>query len=161
MPDLSESRTQFTDGSHPHADNTTEQDVLEFVNLKDLIHISVDLNDFVQELEIRVFEKIDNINYRQMAFKTFPTDYETGAKAITVVLDGGKADMKFTFKSTVQEGSVKNALFTIRETTRKWVFFGNARVKVILCSRFYFKNDQQIELWMKLDASFQKKIQKL
>jgi len=76
------------------------------------------LNDFVQELEIRVFEKVDNINYRQIAFKTFSTDYETGTKVITTILDGGKFDMKLTFQSVIVEGSVKNVPFTVRKITR-------------------------------------------
>jgi len=118
MPDLSESRTQFTTDTLTHLSDTTEQDTLEFTTLKNHIRISMDVDSFAQEFTIRTFEKIDTTNYRQLEAKVFPTDYDTGAKAIVIVLDGGGQDMKFTLQSTIAEGVTRNPSATIRETTR-------------------------------------------
>jgi len=118
MPDLNESRTQFTTAILTHADNTTEQDTLELTTLKNNVRITMDVSSFVQEFTIRTFDKTDGVNYRQLEAKVFPTDYDTGAAAIVVILDGGGQDMKFTLQSTITEGAVRSPPITRRETTR-------------------------------------------
>lgn len=118
MPDLNESRTQFTTDILTHLSNTNEQDTLEFTLLKNHVRISMDVDSFVQEFTVRTFEKVNGTDYRQLEAKIFPTDYDTGAKAIVIVLDGGGQDMKFTLESSVAEGATRNPPVTIRETTR-------------------------------------------
>jgi len=119
MPDLSDSRTQFTTKILTHLSNTDEQDTLEFTNLKDHVHISMDVRSFVQEFTVKVFEKIDGSIYQQISSKIFPADYEIGTETITIVLDGSGQDMKFTLQSSIAEGLQRDPPVNILETTRQ------------------------------------------
>jgi len=120
MPDLTESRTQFSTQTLSHSSNLSEQDTLEFIALKNHIRISMDISSFVQELTVRTYEKVDGTSYQQLNAKVFPTDYDESTETIVIIFDGGGHDMKFTLESTnIVEGATRTPTTTIRETTRK------------------------------------------
>ncbi len=117
MPDIKEERTQVNSDAHLHINNTNEHVVQEFMDLRGIVIISADLSLITKDLQVKVQERTDGVNYRIKTFKTFPTDFRSGQKTITPVLEGTGNDIKLTFQSPVAEGSDKNVPLTIRVTT--------------------------------------------
>jgi len=110
MPDFSESRTQYSNESHTQVNNLNEQIVQEFTNLRDSIHIDMDLDTIGENIIVKIFEKVDGTNYTQVRDALFDPTYVTGdfdddIKIVEVDLNGGGQDMKLTLQSVVLEGS--------------------------------------------------------
>ena len=102
------------EGTYTHPDDTTEHDVLEFSAATQDIHISLDVSALTQPVEIREYEKIDGTNYRQIALKTYPDDFDTGTDAITIFFKQKNKDYKVTFKSTAAEGASRSIPYVYR-----------------------------------------------
>lgn len=118
MPDLSGSRTQYENKSHNQVDNISQQNVEELVNLRDLIHIDLDMDELSQNMIIKIFEKTDGITYSQIEKAIFPTDFDTGVKILGIILDGGGNDMKLTLQSSIAEGMDRTIPYTLEVLTR-------------------------------------------
>ena len=120
MPDAGENKFVFRSVSLSHPNTVTETDLVEHEGIteRDTHHLDFTNLSQVNETTIRVYEKIDGINYRQLSQKIFPTEYETGTEAVIVVLDGAGQDMKITLESSVAEGSAKTIPGTVRDEVR-------------------------------------------
>ena len=101
-------------GTYTHPNDTSEHDVLEFTADTQDIFISLDVNALTQSTEIREYEKIDGTNYRQISCKTFPDDFDTDTKAITIYFKQKNKDYKVTLKSTVAEGASRDIPYAYR-----------------------------------------------
>jgi len=118
MVDAGEITAVLRSVSFDHANNTSEQDLVEHSNLTELITHHFDFSGFAQITTIRVFEKIDGTTYRQLSQRVFPTDFETDTEGVIIVLDGAGQDMKITLQSSVAEGAVVTVKGTIRDKIR-------------------------------------------
>jgi len=58
-----------TNGTYSHANNTTEQDVLNFVATKQKIELYLDMSNITQNTIIREHIKVDGTTYRQISQK--------------------------------------------------------------------------------------------
>lgn len=96
-----------TTGTFAHANNTNEQDVLEFTTLDELVTVSLDMTNLAQTTTVRVYDKVDGTNYKKIIQNAYPTDY-TNLSVVELKLDGKGRDMKITFQSGTGEGSSKN-----------------------------------------------------
>jgi len=92
--------------SHPNA--TTESNALEITANKNNVEISFDMINITQDTTIRVYEKVDDTNYRSVSQKLWTTDFPTNAEDAVVNLNGKDIDQKVTFQSAVLEGSIKS-----------------------------------------------------
>jgi len=101
-------------GTYTHPNDTSEHDVLEFTADTQDIFISLDVNALTQKTEVREYEKIDGTNYRQISLKTYPDDFDSGTKAITIYFKQKNKDYKITLKSTVAEGASRDIPYVYR-----------------------------------------------
>ena len=101
-------------GTYTHPNDTDEHDVLEFTADTQDIFISLDVNALTQSTEIREYEKIDGATYRQLSCKTYPDDFDSGTKAITIYFKQKNKDYKVTLKSTVAEGASRSIPYVYR-----------------------------------------------
>lgn len=101
-------------GTYTHPNDTSEHDVLEFTADTQDIFISLDVSALTQPTEIREYEKIDGTNYRQISLKTYPDDFDSGTKAITIYFKQKNKDYKVTLKSTVAEGASRDIPYVYR-----------------------------------------------
>ena len=118
MPDLSDSRTQYSKQSHNQVDNIAEQDIIEFITLRDNVHIDLDVDALSQSITIRMFERVDGTNYSQVDTVVFPDDFDTDVKIVGLDMDGGGQDMKLTAQSVVAEGMDRTIPFILETLTR-------------------------------------------
>lgn len=118
MVDAGEITTVLRTILFSHPNTTVETDLVEHLNLEELIDHHLDFSNLAQITTIRVFEKIDGSNYRQISQKVFPTDYEIGTLGVVIILDGSGQDMKITLESSIAEGSAKNIFGSIRDEIR-------------------------------------------
>ena len=119
MPDVGSVTTVLRSVSFTHADTTNETTLVEHSTLTELIDHHLDFNNILQNTIIRVFEKADENNFRQIGeSRTFPTDYGTDTKIVRIVLDGAGQDMKITLQSETAEGGEKTIPGTVRDTIR-------------------------------------------
>ncbi|MCW3140577.1 MAG: hypothetical protein N2V72_00130 [Methanophagales archaeon] len=100
-------------GTYTHPNDTNEHDVLEFTADTQDIFISLDVNALTQPTEIREYEKIAD-TYRQISCKTYPDDFDSGTKAITIYFKQKNKDYKVTLKSTVAEGASRDIPYVYR-----------------------------------------------
>jgi len=107
-----------TTGTYSHPNDTNEHDVLVFNAAIQDIEISLDVNALTQNIEIREYEAVDGTNYRQISFKTFPTDFDTNTKVILISFKQKNRNYKITFKSTVAEGAARNIPYVYRTEDR-------------------------------------------
>jgi len=119
LPDVGEQTTVLRGVSFIHPNDTNENNLVEHLLLTEKITHHFDFSDLLQVTTIRVSEKIDGVNYRQLSQKVFPTDFETGDQAVIIILDGGRQDMRITLQSSVAEGSAKNIPGTTRDELRQ------------------------------------------
>ena len=118
MPDGGEIKTTFETDTYSHPDTTTETDLVEYTGLKNYIVTNLDMSNFGESTTVRVYDKVDGTNYRQVSQKIYPDDYETGTEVATFVLDGAGQDMKVTLQSAVAEGGATSVPADIRSTIR-------------------------------------------
>jgi len=119
MPDVGSVTTVLRSVSFTHDNGTAETILVEHDTLTELIDHHLDFNNIDQITIIRVSEKADGVNYRQIGeSRTFPTDYGTNTKIVRIVLDGAGQDMKITLQSQTAEGSNKTIPGTVRDTIR-------------------------------------------
>lgn len=118
MPDAGEITTVLRTVLFTHPNTTVETNLVEHLNLEELIDHHFDFSNLLQITTLRVFEKIDGSNYRQISEKVFPTDYETGTQGVVIILDGSGQDMKITLQSSIAEGSAKNIPGSVRDEIR-------------------------------------------
>lgn len=93
--------------THSHANNTTEQDVIENTGVTDPTEVRVllDLNGLTNDHTIRVYEKIDGTNYRSIdPPKAWTSADEDGVRISFTAQD----DYKVTLQSATGEGSSVN-----------------------------------------------------
>ena len=74
MVDLGNARTQISRVTFDYPNNQLATRVLEFFDFKNLIRASIDMSLFTLPVTVRVFEKVNGVNYRQLAVKIYPTD---------------------------------------------------------------------------------------
>lgn len=100
-----------TDDTHIHADNTNEQDVVEFANtnMKHIKSIFLDTNALTQEATVRVQVKIDGTNYRTV------DETIVLSTAEAVLLNGFSADehVKVTLQSSIGEGASRDVPYKV------------------------------------------------
>ncbi len=75
MVDAGEIKVFFRNVLFFHPNTLDETDLVEHLLFKEKDTHYFDFSNFTQDTTIRVFEKIDGINYRQLSQKVFPTDY--------------------------------------------------------------------------------------
>ena len=93
-------------GTFVLANNTTEQDVLEFVTNNEEIEVTLDVSLLTQNVTVRVFGKTDGTTYRLVQSAVHPTDFD--GDNIVLALDGKGRDQKITLQSSVAEGATRN-----------------------------------------------------
>jgi len=118
MVDAGEITTVLRTVSFTHPITTTETTLVEHSNLTELITHHFDFSNFSEITTIRVFERIDGVNYRQLSKKLFPDDYETGTEAVIIILDGAGQDMKITLQSATVEPGIVTIPGTVRDKIR-------------------------------------------
>ena len=119
MVDAGEQTIVLRSVSFSHPNDTNENDLVEHLLLTEKITHHFDFSGFSQLTTIRVSEKIDGTNYRQLSEKEFPTDFEANNTAVIIVLDGAAQDMKITLQSAVAEGSATTVPGTTRDEIRQ------------------------------------------
>lgn len=101
MPDINNVKTQVSSGAHTHTNNTNEHIIHEFLKFKNVANISLDLSLITLPLQIKVYEKVDEINYRILSFKTF----NQGRFDISTVVDNsGEAGFTTTLPHDLNIG---------------------------------------------------------
>jgi len=125
MPDLSDSRTQYSIELHTQVANTSEQIIREFTKLRDLIHLDLDVDELTQTAVFKIFERVAGgvTPYTEVSSATYdPTfvtgDFDTDVKIIGTELDGGGQDMKVTLQSIVAESMDRTIPCTFELLTR-------------------------------------------
>ena len=114
MPDLGNSRTQFFIQTKSHSNTTSDQVLISFSNLKNLVTLHMDMTLFTGDVTVKVFEDTTDL----LSTKIYPTDYDTDIDIIVVVLDGAGQDMNVTLNTPSEEGTSRNVVITSREETR-------------------------------------------
>ena len=117
MPDLGSEviakvSVEITNGTYVHANGTTEDDVIEVTNNLNKVVISLDVSLLTQNTTIRTYEKIDGTNYELTSSAIFPTEFDTGAEAVRILLNGKNRDQKLTFQSGTSEGATRDIPFS-------------------------------------------------
>lgn len=119
MPDAGSEMFVFRDVSFDHPNTTTETDMVEHAKLKERIVHHFDFSVFAQITTIRVYERINTINYRIIGLAIYPTDFATGVTGVTIVTDGAGQDMKISLESATQEGAIRTVKGTTRDELRQ------------------------------------------
>jgi len=120
--DLSENRTQYEPAMFTLINNTSEQTIVTFTNLRDLIYINLDLDPITVNTLLKLYEKTDDSVFSLLPSTIFnPTaslsDYD--GKIVEVKLDGGGRDMKLTIESNPgAEPMNVDIIYRISTTTR-------------------------------------------
>jgi hypothetical protein len=110
---------QVSTGTYSLPNDTNENDALTFTtNKKRRLRILFDLNNLVQNIEVREYHKVDGTNYRQTSFKTWTTDFDTGAKALEFDVVQMDCDYKITITSVVAQGAAKDIPYRYMWETR-------------------------------------------
>ncbi len=104
--------------SYSHLNNTNEQDVLIFNATMQDVNTYLDMSNITQTSTIREYLKLDDVNYRQLTAKVFPTDFDTSTKSISISFKQPNKDYKVTLQSSVAEGSAKAIFYVIRTEPR-------------------------------------------
>jgi len=124
MPDINNAKTQVSSDVHTHIDNTNEHIIHELLNFKGFASISIDLSLIRLDLQIKVHEKVDGVNYRIKSFKTFDqarfdissvNDDAGDAEFITTLPHGlvvGETIIHRDFISTVYNGTFVVSVIT-------------------------------------------------
>jgi len=118
MVDAGEEKTVLRQISFTHPNNTDENLLVEHLNITEIDYHHFDFSNLTQVTTIRAFERIDGINYRLLASRVFPDDYEAGVETVIVVLNGSGNDMKITLQSSIAEGSAKVIPGNVRDDIR-------------------------------------------
>jgi len=90
--------------TYVHAAGVTEQDALVSDASTRRVSVRFDMIGFAQDVIVREYERIDGVNYREVSYKTFPTDFDTGCEAVYIEFIQANADYRVTFQSVVSEG---------------------------------------------------------
>jgi hypothetical protein len=93
--------------------NLLEQDAVIIAAATQLVDIELDLNTLTQINTIREYVKVDAANYRQISAKTFPADFDTGTKAITLSFPQKGQLYKVTMQASGVEGAARDVPFRI------------------------------------------------
>lgn len=88
--------------------NVLEQDVIIVAAATQLVDIELDVNALTQNNTIREYVQVDAVNYRQISAKVFPTNFDTGTKAITLSFPQKNALYKVTMQASVLEGIARD-----------------------------------------------------
>jgi hypothetical protein len=94
-------------GIYSHADGTTEDDALIYLALKDKIEITLDMTNMTQSVTVRIYEKTDGTNYRQVTRGIYPTEFSPN-EVIAIEITGKGMDNKITVQSGVTEGDARD-----------------------------------------------------
>ncbi len=122
--DLSQSRTNYENKSHSQVlSNTSEQDVEIFTNLRDFLHIDLDLDAITKITIIRIFEKVDGTNFGLVSEVTYDPsgstgDFDVDVQIVGIELNGGGQDMKITMQSVVAETMSITVNYSLEVLTR-------------------------------------------
>jgi hypothetical protein len=96
----------ITTGTYSHPSGLGEQfpAALTFAAAIQEIEIELDLNALAQNMNVKTYSQIDGANYRQVAFKVFPTDFDTGTKSVILVHLQKNSLFRVGLTSAVAEG---------------------------------------------------------
>jgi hypothetical protein len=97
-----------TTGTFSLLNNTDEQDVIVVAAATQAVDIELDMSNLTQVNTVREYTKVDGANYRQIAAKTFPTDFDSGTKAILLSFTQKDSLYKVTLKASVAEGAARD-----------------------------------------------------
>jgi len=103
-------------GTYTHPNVTTEEDVLEMSAANQEVEVELDLSELTQKAIIRTYAKVDGVNYRLIAAKTFPDEFDAGAKDVLISFKQKNVDYKITLQSAALEGATRSIPY--RYTTR-------------------------------------------
>lgn len=104
-------------GTFSLVNDTNEQDALVIAAARQLVDIELDMVNLAQNNTVREYVQVDGVNYRQISAKVFPTDFDTGTKAVLLSFPQKNALYKVTLQAAVAEGAAKNVPY--RYITRK------------------------------------------
>lgn len=93
-------------GTFVLANNTDEQDVLEFTTNDEEIEITLDNVLLTQTTTIRVYGKTDGTTYRLIQSQIFPADFD--GDNVVIALNGKGRDQKITYQSGTAEGATRD-----------------------------------------------------
>lgn len=82
-----------------------EQDAIVFAASKQIINARLDLSNLTQNTNIREYEKVDGVNYRELSNKLWPTQFDTGCTGVSFSFTQADAAYKITLQSTIAEGA--------------------------------------------------------
>lgn len=119
MVDAGEIKTVLRDVLFSHPNTTVETILVEHIDITEIDYHHFDLSNLTQITTIRAFEKTDGINYRLLAQKEYPTDFDSGVETVVIILNGAGHDMKITLQSSIAEGSAKNIPGNVRDDLRE------------------------------------------
>jgi hypothetical protein len=102
----------ITPGTYSLLNNTNEQDCLVFAATAELIEIELDVSNLTQVNTIREYVQVDDANYRQISAKVFPTDFDSGTKAITLSFMQKDTLYKVTLQASVAEGAARDVPYS-------------------------------------------------
>lgn len=94
-----------TFGTYTHANNTNEQDVLEFAAAIQQIDIELDIKVLLQTTTVREYVKVDGTNYKQVSSKILPTDFDPLNETVIIQFIQKNSMYKVTLQSSVAEGA--------------------------------------------------------
>ena len=107
-------KSEVVADTYTHPNDTSEHTVLYFTPDTQDIFISLDVSALTQKTEIREYEQIDGSHYRQISCKTYPDDFDSGTKAITIYFKQKNRRYKITMKSIVAEGASRDIPYVYR-----------------------------------------------
>ena len=93
--------------------NILEQDAIIVAAGTQLVDIEMDMNTLTQTNTIREYVQVDGANYRQISAKVFPTDFDTGTKAVVISFAQKGQLYKITMQASVLEGVARAIPFRI------------------------------------------------
>ena len=93
--------------------NLIENDAIIVAAATQLVDIELDMVNLAQANTVREYVQVDGVNYRQVSAKVFPTDFDTGTKAVTLSYAQKGQLYKVTMQSSVAEGAAKNVPFRV------------------------------------------------
>jgi hypothetical protein len=93
-----------TPGTYSLPSGLVEQDALLFAAAYRQLDIELDMDALAQNTTVREYVQTDGANYRQISAKVFPTNFDTGTKAVILSFVQKNSAYKVTLQSAVAEG---------------------------------------------------------
>lgn len=97
---------KVTTGTYSHAVGVAEQEALVFAAGRREIAVRFDVSGFVQNTTIREYEQVNGSDYRIVTSRVWPTDFDPGCVAASVVFNQALARYRITFQSVLAEAAI-------------------------------------------------------